>query len=288
MQDEIVARLANQLQAQLIDIEARRAAQSPHPDSTDLYFQGMARVNKGPAFDTLTQARGFFERALGLDPDNVDALASMAYVDYAIGAQRFTENPGERMIAAEAAARKVLSLAPNNVLAHQVLAQVYMFTNRGEQAIIESEHALALDRNSAASHAVLGYTKSLHGKSEETEGHVLDALRLSPRDVQVYFWAFMAGSAKVRLDQDEEAVNWLRRSIDANRNFPAAYFFLAAALARLGKSDEARIAAKSGVTLDPRFTIAAYRAVSATDNPTSRAEAEYVFDGMRQAGLPER
>lgn len=40
MQDEIVARLANQLGTQLITVEARRAEHIPHPDSMDLYFQG--------------------------------------------------------------------------------------------------------------------------------------------------------------------------------------------------------------------------------------------------------
>jgi hypothetical protein len=39
MQDEIVARLANQLGTQLIAVEARRAEKAPHPDSMDLYFK---------------------------------------------------------------------------------------------------------------------------------------------------------------------------------------------------------------------------------------------------------
>jgi TolB-like protein len=47
MQDEIVGRLANQLGTELITVEAQRAKRSPHPDSTDLYFQGMAWLNKG-------------------------------------------------------------------------------------------------------------------------------------------------------------------------------------------------------------------------------------------------
>jgi TolB-like protein len=47
MQDEIVARLASQLGTQLIAAEARRAEHLPHPDSMDLYFQGMACANKG-------------------------------------------------------------------------------------------------------------------------------------------------------------------------------------------------------------------------------------------------
>jgi hypothetical protein len=40
MQDEIVARLANALNAQLVAAEALRAEQAPTPDSMDLYFTG--------------------------------------------------------------------------------------------------------------------------------------------------------------------------------------------------------------------------------------------------------
>ena len=40
MQDEIVARLASALNAELIAAEARRAEQAPNPDSMDLFFQG--------------------------------------------------------------------------------------------------------------------------------------------------------------------------------------------------------------------------------------------------------
>ena len=47
MQDEIVSRLANQLRAELIDAEARRAERAPNPDSMDLYFQGQALFYRG-------------------------------------------------------------------------------------------------------------------------------------------------------------------------------------------------------------------------------------------------
>ena len=68
MQDEIVSRLANTLDAELNEAEARRAKGSLHPDAMDLYFQGRACRNKGWTLEYLTQARGFFERALVLDP----------------------------------------------------------------------------------------------------------------------------------------------------------------------------------------------------------------------------
>ena len=78
MQDEIVARLASQLGTQLIEAEARRAERAPLPDSMDLYFQGMACVNKGLTPENLAQARGFFEHALALDPGNIEALVGTA------------------------------------------------------------------------------------------------------------------------------------------------------------------------------------------------------------------
>ena len=67
MQDEIVARLANALNAQLVSAEARRAEQAPNPNSMDLYFQGMVWLNKGLTPDNLAQARRFFDRALSAD-----------------------------------------------------------------------------------------------------------------------------------------------------------------------------------------------------------------------------
>jgi adenylate cyclase len=67
MQDEIVARLAGALNAQLVAAEARRAVQAPTPDSMDLYFQGLTWLNKGLAPENLAQARSFFDRALSVD-----------------------------------------------------------------------------------------------------------------------------------------------------------------------------------------------------------------------------
>ena len=76
MQDEIVARLAGALNAEFVTAEARRAEQAPTPNSADLYCQGLAWRNRGLTPDNLAQARGFFDRALSVDRDNVDALMS--------------------------------------------------------------------------------------------------------------------------------------------------------------------------------------------------------------------
>ncbi|WP_348637535.1 hypothetical protein [Bradyrhizobium sp. ISRA443] len=182
MQDEIVARLASALNTQLTEAEARRAGRSLDPDVTNLNFQGNACLNKGTSPEHLTRARGFFERALTIDPRSVGALAGIASLDMMLGAALLTDDRSARFSAAETNAIKALSLAPDDALAHFILGCVYMFTNRAAQGIAECEQALVPNPNAADAHAARGLAKFLTGRAAETEGHILEALRLSPRD----------------------------------------------------------------------------------------------------------
>src|SRR5206468_65631 len=83
---------------------------------------------------------------------------------------------------------RALSLDPHYAGAHLALGAVYMFTNRTTQGIRECERALALDRNLADAHGCIGMAKYFVGRAMETEGHVREALRLSPRDIFANRW----------------------------------------------------------------------------------------------------
>ena len=288
MQDEIVARIANTLNSQLVAVEARRAGRAPKPNSMDLYFQGLAWVNKGVTLENMTKARGFFERALALDPVNVDARVGMATVDVNVGLAFVTDDRAARLAAAEAAATEAVSLAPEHAIAHLNLGLVLGVTNRSVQAIAECERALTLDRNLVAAQAIIGQNKLFIGRGEETEAHVQEALRLSPRDPWVYTWLMIAGTALAVLGRAEEAISWLRRSVKSNRSYPLSRFILAAALANLGREEQARSEVKVALALDPRFTIASFRATAWSDNPVFLAQRENITDGMRRAGVPEQ
>jgi TolB-like protein/class 3 adenylate cyclase len=287
MQDEIVARLARQLDAELVAAEARRAERAPDPDATDLYFQGTACWHKGQTPEILSQARGYFERALARDPGNVEALLGAAWMDALRGTVFMGDDRAQRLATAETAATKVLSLAPDHPFAHFVSAYVQIFTNRVTQGITAAERALALDRNLADAHAFIGAGKTFAGRAEETEAHVQEALRLSPRDSFAYQWMARVAANKLNLGADAEAAQWARRSIEANRNYPLAHFWLAAALAQLGRLDEAQQAVQPGLALAPGFTLARYRAGVQSDNPTYLAQRERIIEGMRKAGVPE-
>ena len=99
----------------------------------------------------------------------------------------------------------------------------------------------------------------------------------------------IAGQAKHHLGSYEQAIAWFRRAIEANRNYPAANFHLAAALAQLGRLDEAHSAVRAGLTLNPIFALSRVRTAwtARSDDPTYLAQLKSVFEGLRKAGLPE-
>jgi TolB-like protein/class 3 adenylate cyclase/Tfp pilus assembly protein PilF len=287
MQDEIVSRLANTLNSQLVEVEARRAERLPHPDVMALIFQGSNFWNKGSTPEHMEKALGFFERALKLDPMNIEAMVNVAAVHAVSAALYLVDDRKARFAKAETILTKALSIAPQHARAHLFLGIAQLSTNRAAQGISECERALVLNRNLADAHGAIGVAKIFIGRSEETEAHIQEALRLSPRDDSIYRWLHYIGVAKLQLGAEAEAVVWLRRCLEANRNYPIAHFHLAAALARLGLLDEARAMVQAGLALDPTFTIQRMRGITLSDNPTFRAGSRRIREGMRIAEVPE-
>jgi hypothetical protein len=79
-QDEIVGRLARQLNVALATPEVIRAERAQHPDTTDMLTERMAWFNKGPTPYKLEAALACFKRALTINPQNVAAFARMALI----------------------------------------------------------------------------------------------------------------------------------------------------------------------------------------------------------------
>jgi TolB-like protein len=287
MQDEIVCRLANSLNAELIAAEARRAERSPRPDAMDLYFQGRALQNRGVTRALLTQARDFFIRSLALDPSNIEAAVAAAQVDVSVGSAFMADDVNVHFDAAERALNSVLLHAPGHPRAHMLLGAVQIQTSRIDNGISQCRRSLVLDRNLADAHGFIGLGKYQSGRSEEVEGHIQEALRLSPRDTRAFLWFMFVGLGKLSINADREAVDWFRRSIEVNGNHALSYFHSATALALLGDLKAARSTAEAGLALDPGFTIRRYRINAKGDNSIYLARRQRYFEGLRLAGVPE-
>ena len=115
MQDEIVARLAGQLEAQLIAAEARRAERTPNPDSTGSLFSGNGLVQQGSRPPKRSHRRVVsFSVPWRWIPAIIDAMVGAAFADAVSANTFFTDDRDERLCEAEGILTKTLSLAPNH------------------------------------------------------------------------------------------------------------------------------------------------------------------------------
>ena len=211
----------------------------------------------------------------------------MAAADVQAAVGYSVDDKAERLGSVEASLTRVLSQSPNNAQAHYLMGRVLAQTNRLSQAIAELERALALNPNLAAAHAQIGIAKLFEGHAEETEAHELGALEVSPHDTDANVWVSYIASSKFYLGANEEAVALYRRSMEINRNYPTGHFNFAAALAELGRLDDARAEVQAGLALNPKFTIRRYRAGAQSDNPVFLRRREQIIEDMRKAGVPE-
>ena len=125
--------------------------------------------------------------------------------------------------------------------------------------------------------------------AEETEVHIRGGTPPQPsRFAYAYAWMLIAGAAKLFLGSDEEAVAWLRRSVEANRNNPTCTFL---SRRRPGASRSAGGSAGCGpgwARPESHFYRAsATKLVRRATIQSIWRSAERVSEGIRKAGVPE-
>jgi hypothetical protein len=129
------------------------------PDSMDLYFQGMASLNKGWIAEHVNEASALFKRALARDPANIEASLGAAFADYVRCVAFLVDDRTAFLTAAEETVTKLLSRVPDHPFAHLLLGRIQIQSTRPLQGAAECQRALALDGNLAGAHAVIGIAK---------------------------------------------------------------------------------------------------------------------------------
>ena len=91
-------------------------------------------------------------------------------------------------------------------------------------------------------------------------------------------------TAHFQLAEYDESARWARLSVEKHRYNLPAYQILAAALAHLGRTDEANTWLERLTELDPEITISRIQAIY----PISRyRNLDAFLEGLRKAGFPE-
>jgi tetratricopeptide (TPR) repeat protein len=150
-------------------------------------------------------------------------------------------------------------------------------------AFIALEAALAISPSSALTYILGAVMLAWGAEAERAIAWSERGMRLSPLDP----WAFAAYDAQAmghfRLGRYDKALHAAGRSIQANPLHSITYVQLAAALAKLGRLEEARAAAAKVLELHPAFRFS--RQFAGVD--CAPALADPMSEALRMAGLPE-
>ena len=116
------------------------------------------------------------------------------------------------------------------------------------------------------------------------------AIRLSPRDPELYVWYFVLCHANTHLARDVQAIEWCLKSLATGKTFYFAYVDLASAYAWRGQNAEAAAAVVELLKVRLGFTVQTLmlEGSGTSDNPAFRKEFQRIVEGARKAGLPER
>jgi|SRR5271165_1872526 len=280
LQDQVVARLANSLGYELVNAEAEKGARIKKPDATDLTMRGKALLwRQPPTRDNNGAARGFFEEALQIDPDDADAMAGKAMTYLADNAYGWTDLATNYDAQIFGLADRAIALAPDNILAYLAKAAYLEITRRWNEALGVVDAGLAINPNFAPLYSIRGVAENILGRPEAAKPDLQIAMQLSPRDPLIGFWHMQLGDVELNSSHLDAAIAEYHRAIDAGFRTFIPYGNLAAVYALQGKMDEARPALMEARRLAPNLTVK-WLVAHAPNFPI-------LFEGYRKAGLPE-
>jgi adenylate cyclase len=290
LQDRITARLARSLNIELIQAESRRSEveRSTNPDAVDFTMRGLAKLYEPQSKIQNAQAQDLFDRALRLDPDNVEAMIGRARCLAASVNNRWTASVVEDKKQAIDLIDRVLSKSSASASAHLTKGTILLF-GRPEEALDEYNAALEIDPNNPAAYAAKGITLVVNGRAREAFSPVQLALRISPRDPFAFQWHFFLCHAHLHLHRYGEAIEECGRSVNLNPNL-YAYVDLTSAYGATGQLEQAQRSLTELNKRQPDFTIHWYRDLtySMSTNPQFRREIDDILDGLKKGGVREQ
>jgi TolB-like protein len=287
LQDEVTGQIARELNVELAAAEA--AGTMEHLDCLDCILRGRAARAKSLSRTGLEEAIGWFERALTLDPDSPEAKSRLASALVSRVIDFVPSSSDADIERAEGLARQALAALPRGARAHFVTGEVLRVQRRYAEAISEYEAALALDRNLVTALANMGRCKTYIGPVGEAIPFQERAIRLSPRDPQIFNWYFRIGEAHLLQSQVDQAIAWLEKARSGTPGVWYVHAWLAAAYALKGQLEYARAALAVAKTLQGTgFERGIAHIAERFGAPEIRARFETIIHApLREAATPE-
>ena len=254
IQDEITRKIVDALSVNITERAQTRPAgtRTASMAAYDVFLRGLAayRLN---TFEGYQKAIEYFQTALTVDPAFAQAHAAIASAYLATRMYSWTRvesltSPVNVVLSAGQHDRELLEKAREHLaaamgnptsLAYRSSAEILIFENEYDKAIMEMRKAIALDPNDADNYAVLSSVLVWAGQPEAAIEPIERAMRLNPYHPPLYLCH--SGSALFSLGRYAEAKDRFERCQSGNPNNLWSYLYLIATYAYLGQDAKATV-----------------------------------------------
>jgi DNA-binding SARP family transcriptional activator/TolB-like protein len=286
LQDEIAQQVVAQIDSEIIQAEARRAAIGD-PEAASAYelmlraLPLIGRLEREP----FMRAGEFLLNAMELEPDSAAPYAWYAFWQMLLVSQDWADDRSTAIEAAGHHGERAVVLDPFGARGLTIAGHVRAhLQHRPREALALHERALSLNPNLAIAWALSAKAHAYRGDAEESRRRMDHYKRLSPLDPYAFFLdgGFILGPL---LQRDHEAAAIAGRAAsELHPSFSATYKPYLAALGHLGDEHEAAAVRRRLLALEPHFSVARFIATAPFEREDDR---EHYAEGLRLAGVPE-
>lgn len=274
IQDEVVGRIVGAL-ANLLPVAAQPATRrTTSIEAYDLFLRGRSMATQTP--QSCKASRPLLEQAIALDPGFAAAHAWLA-LSHHFG-WIYCGEPVVHRDLSRTAAKRAVAIDPENADARIMLGYLRAYEGFLDEGAAEFEAGLRLNPNHAEGWALMGDLRVLQGRRQDALDCVATAFRLNPHPPFDFYW--ISGWVLYANGRYADAVERLSHPGAGGAGNDRV---LAAALARLGRKDEATAAARRFLAEHPDFSAAAW---AATQPFRNAADRDHFIEGYLLAGLP--
>ena len=283
LQDDITARIINELEIKLVEGEQRRIAQqsTSNPDAYTAVRRGIVAFETLPkTLATLAEARNWFKRAFELDPEYATAIAWFAWGHLEEVVQDISVDPEASLARAEEWTKRAREIDDSLPEVYDSLGSISFLRGELDKAYEFQLRALELAPGHADVSVLMGDTLTVLGRPAEALTYVKKGLDLNPFPPW-YYWNGL-GQAHTHLENYSEALEPTKKSLDMFPEFEHTRVLRIIQLVALEREDEARIEARDLMQLNPNYRVGQSPYLHLMTNHELR---DQFYDYLREAGL---
>jgi adenylate cyclase len=283
LQDELTTSLSAALAPEIFRAEASAPARSASTDLTawDRFLRGLSHYYKQtkPDFEA---SIAFFREAIALDPSLAIARAYLATIMIQGTQYGWINSTRELWAEAMELAESTVRLDPRSAFAYQIVAFIHAMEGDHVAAMEAGRRAVELNPYDMGARGVLGCCHLAIGEHRQAIELFTTAVQRGNSDPR-YQWAAMLAFGHYLLGQYDASLSWSREALYLNPNHLQVLAVRAAALAQLGRSEEAEQATQvllksyPGLTVEKHLRNFRWREL---------ADVAHYREGLLKAGVP--